>query len=138
MISTNRRWLVLGVSAGLAIAATFLAAQAQEPSRRTRAEFMRMKLEYSKQVLEGLTLEEYPKIVQGAKALKKLSQAAEWEVDTIPDASEYLAFTNEFQRLADELAKKAGEKNIDGATLTYLRLTMNCVNCHKYVRREAR
>ncbi len=77
MISTNRRWLVLGVSAGLAIAATFLAAQAQEPSRRTRAEFMRMKLEYSKQVLEGLTLEEYPKIVQGAKALKKLSQAAE-------------------------------------------------------------
>ncbi len=138
MIPTNRRWLVMGVATGLAIAATFLAAQAQGPSRRTRAEFMRMKLEYSKQVLEGLTLEEYPKIVQGAKALKKLSQAAEWEVDTIPDPSEYLAFTNEFQRLADELAKKASEKNIDGATLTYLRLTMNCVNCHKYVRREAR
>jgi hypothetical protein len=45
--------------------------------------------------------------------------------------------TNEFQRLCDELAEKSRAKNIDGATLAYLRLTMNCVNCHKYVRFKA-
>jgi hypothetical protein len=137
-LSTSRR-IVLGL-AGLALGATLLAARGQEqPARaRTRAEFMRMKLEHSKKILEGLTLEDYPTIVKNAQALKKLSEAAEWEVPTIPNAGEYVVFTTEFQRLADELARKAKENNMDGATLAYLRLTMNCVNCHKYVRQASK
>jgi hypothetical protein len=134
---SNRKRIILGL-AGLALAATFLAARGQEPRPRTRAEFMRLKLEYSKLVLEGLTLENYATIIKNAQALKKLSEAAEWEVPTIPSVGEYIVFTTEFQRLADELSKKAGEKNMDGATLAYLRLTMNCVNCHKYVRQVAK
>lgn len=118
----------------VAVAVTFLAARGQEQPTRTRAEFMRLKLDYSKRILEGLTLEDYAAIVKNARALKTLSQAAEWEVPTIPNAGEYIAFTTEFQRLADELVKKGREKNMDGATLAYLRLTMNCINCHKYVR----
>ena len=134
---SNTKRIVLGL-AGLALAATFLAARGQEQRPRTRAEIMRMKLEYSKKVLEGLTLENYETIIKNAQALKKLSEAAEWEVPTIPNAGEYVVFTSEFQRLADELAKKAKEKNMDGATLAYLRLTMNCVNCHKYVRQATK
>jgi hypothetical protein len=130
----NRKRIALGL-AGLALAAAVLAARGQEPKRPpSRAEFMHMKLEYSKKVLEGLTLENFETIVSNAKSLKKLSAAAEWEVPTIPNAGEYVIFTTEFQRLTDELVKKARDKNIDGATLAYLRLTMNCVNCHKYVR----
>ena len=136
---SNRKRIVLG-SLALALAATILAARGQEQEQKphSRAEFMRMKLEYSKKVLEGLTLEDYPTIAKNAQALKKLSEAAEWEVPTIPNAGEYVVFTSEFQRLADELAKKAKDRNIDGATLAYLRLTMNCVNCHKYVRERAK
>jgi hypothetical protein len=124
--------------AGLAFSAAFLAAQGQEQRPRTRAEFMRMKLDFSKKVLEGLTLEDYEAISKSAKALKRLSEAAEWEVPTIPNATDYVVFTTEFQRLADEMAQKAKDKNIDGATLAYLRLTMNCVNCHKYVRQSSK
>jgi len=123
---------------GFALAATFLAARGQEPRQRSRAEFMQMKLEYSNRVLEGLTMEIYETIIKNARGLKTLSEAAEWEVPTIPDAGDYIVFTTEFQRLTDELVKKAREKNIDGATLAYLRLTMNCVNCHKYVRQLAK
>ena len=137
MNPSNRKRIALGL-AGLALAATFLAARGQEPKRRTRAEFMQMKLEYSKKVLEGLTMENYETIFKNARALKTLSEAAEWEVLTIPNVGEYIVFTTEFQRLADELAKKAREKNMDGATLAYIRLTMNCVNCHKYVRQVAK
>jgi hypothetical protein len=129
---SNRKRIVLGL-ATFAVAATFLAARGQEKGKPTRAEFMRMKLEYSKKVLEGLTLENYETISKNAKALKALGEAAEWEVPTIPDASEYIVFTTEFQRLANEMDRKAKEKNIDGATLAYLRLTMNCISCHKYV-----
>jgi hypothetical protein len=134
---SNRKRIVLGL-AGLALAATFLAARGQETRQRTRAEFMRLKLEYSKLVLEGLTLENYETIIKNARALKTLSEAAEWEVPTIPNVGEYMTFTTEFQRLTDELVKKARDKNMDGATLAYLRLTMNCVNCHKYVRQLAK
>jgi len=63
-----------------------------------------------------------------------LSQAAEWEVPMIPNATDYVALTSEFQRNTDELVKAAKQGNIDGATLAYVKLTMNCVQCHKYVR----
>lgn len=102
--------------------------------RPSRAEFMRQKLEFAKKVLEGLTLEDYDGIAKNARALKLLSQAAEWEVPTIPNANEYIALTTEFQKAADDMRQKAKEKNVDGATLAYLRLTMTCVNCHRVVR----
>ena len=95
---------------------------------------MRQKLEFSKNVLEGLSLEQFDLIEKNAKALKKLSEASEWEVPTIPNATDYVTLTSEFQRHADDLAKSAKQRNIDGATLAYLKLTMNCVQCHKYVR----
>jgi hypothetical protein len=99
---------------------------------------MRQKLEFSKNVLEGLSLEQYSLIEKNAKALKKLSEAAEWEVPMIPNATDYVAMTSEFQRYADELAKNAKQQNIDGATLAYLKLTLNCVQCHKFVRFASR
>jgi hypothetical protein len=73
-------------------------------------------------------------IEKNAKALKVLSQAAEWEVPMIPNATDYVAMTSEFQRYADELVRCAKQSNIDGATLAYVKLTMNCVQCHKFVR----
>ena len=99
-----------------------------------RSQFMRQKLEYSKGVLEGLAVEDYDLIARNAKGLKALSQAAEWEVSTIPNVDEYLPYTADFQRLADDLMKKARARNLDGATLAYVQMTMSCVKCHKYVR----
>ena len=125
---------ILALLTLFAISAGVLSTRAEQERPRTRAEFMRQKLDFSKLILEGLTVEDYQKIAKGAKALGVLSEAAEWEVPTIPNATEYVYLTREFQRLSDEMAQKARQKNIDGATLAYLSLTMNCVNCHKYVR----
>jgi len=108
--------------------------RAGQQEKQNRSEFMRRKLEFSKNVLEGLSLEQYPMIEKNAKALKVLSQAAEWEVPMIPNATDYVALTSEFQRYTDDLVKAAKQGNIDGATLAYVKLTMNCVQCHKYVR----
>jgi hypothetical protein len=121
---------------GLALGAPlFTATWAQQATgERSRREFMRQKLEFSKDALEGLSLEQFATIEKSAKALKKLSEAAEWEVPTIPNATDYVALTTEFQRNADELAKQAKQRNIDGATLAYLKVTMTCIQCHKFVR----
>jgi cytochrome c556 len=123
---------------GLVLGTALSTSRAGQEPKRTRSEFMRQKLEFSKNVLEGLSLEQYPMIEKNARSLKVLSQAAEWEVPTIPNATDYVAMTTEFQRYADELIKNARNRNIDGATLAYLKLTMNCVQCHKFVRFASR
>jgi hypothetical protein len=137
-MNSTRAKLVLSGLTVFAVAALVMAVRGAEQRPRSRAEFMRTKLEYSKQALAGLTLEDFDAIAKSARALRLLSQAAEWEVPTIPNATDYVALTREFQLMTDEMANKAREKNIDGATLAYLRLTLNCVNCHKYVREVAK
>jgi hypothetical protein len=99
-----------------------------------RSELMRKKLEFSQDILESLTLGETAKVPAKARALRRLSQAAEWEVPTIPNVEQYGAFTTDFQRLCSELVQKAQDDNLDGATLAYSRLVVTCVHCHKYVR----
>jgi hypothetical protein len=128
----------VGLAAGLLLAAGFLATRAAEQPARTRAEFMRTKLEASSRILEGLAVEDYELILRGARSLKLLSRAAEWEVPMLPNATDYLTYTTEFQRLTDDLTRDARNRTLDGATLDYFRLTMCCVNCHKYVRSLAR
>ena len=50
--------------------AVVMAVTGGEQRPTSRAEFMRMKLDYSKNLLEGLTLENYDAISKSAKALK--------------------------------------------------------------------
>ncbi len=135
MRHTVARYLCLGFVCLTAGTAWLTLTRAGQPNQaHSRREFMRQKLDFSKNVLEGLSLEQYASIERSAKALKKLSEAAEWEVPTIPNATDYVALTTEFQRSCDDLLKQAKARNIDGATLSYLKLTMTCVQCHKFVR----
>src|SRR5204863_284991 len=46
----------------------------------------------------------------------------------------YVLYSAEFQRVADNLAKNAQDKNLDAAALSYVELTLTCVKCHKHVR----
>ena len=93
--------------------------------------FMRAKLAHSQHLLEGITLGDYEMIAKHGQALSLLAQEATWRVLQTP---EYLQHSAEFRRAADALTEAAREKNLDGAALGYVDLTMRCVNCHKYVR----
>jgi len=132
---TITRSQFLGLAGLACLAFALNATRAAQPAgKHTRAEFMRQKLAFAKDVLEGLALEHFATIERGGKALKKLSEGAEWEVSTIPNATDYVMMTTDFQRHADDLVKQAKAKNIDGATLAYVKLTMSCVQCHKFIR----
>ncbi len=95
------------------------------------SDFMRLKLDHSQKVLEGIVLENFPLIEKQAQDLSLLSQAATWQVLQTP---EYLQHSGEFRRAANALGEAARKKNIDGAALAYMEMTFKCVNCHKYVR----
>src|ERR1700690_1104692 len=93
--------------------------------------FMQAKLEDSKKVLEGLTTEDFDLIVKNSQAMSLLSEAAACRVLQTP---EYVERSAEFRRTADRLTAAGKKKNMDGAALAYVELTMKCIDCHKYVR----
>ena len=92
---------------------------------------MTKKLESSQKVLEGLAINDFDKIGKNADELIRISKAAEWRVLKTP---QYEVHSNEFRRTAETLAKMADGKNLDGAALAYVELTLTCVKCHKHVR----
>lgn len=125
-----------GVTAFLAAAliqATYSAEPAQEvPKQVLPVElFMRRKLELARDALKGVVTEDFALIKRTAEGMEKMSRQAEWEVFRM---DEYNQLSAEFRRVARSLAKEAEKKNIDGAALTYVQLTMSCVECHKFTR----
>jgi len=117
--------IVLIVAAGLA------AAMAQSKRNRAAKEFMREKLELSQRVLEGLATEDYDLIIAKGTKLSAMSKDIDWRVFENPDYDQQSAA---FRRHVDSLVKAAKDKNLDAATLAYVRVTMSCVDCHKFVR----
>jgi hypothetical protein len=95
------------------------------------SDLMRKKLTHAQKVLEGIALNDFNKIAEQAGELIEVSKAAEWRVVKTPP---YEVHSNQFRRAAEGLIEKAKEKNIDGAALSYVELTMSCVKCHKHVR----
>lgn len=92
---------------------------------------MRKKLAQTQRILEGLATEDYDLIAKNAKKLSKLTVLEKWvRANTL----EYKSQLNMFQSANRELIRFADEKNLDGAALAYLQLTLTCVNCHKQIR----
>jgi hypothetical protein len=102
-----------------------------EPQPNQVKDFMRVKLVESQKVLEGLALEDFDLIAKNAQAMSLLSQESNWKV---LQTEEYLRHSQDFQRTADAIRDAAKKKNLDGAALGYVELTMKCIQCHKYVR----
>jgi hypothetical protein len=132
--SMNTKRCYCGVLVLLTVAGVGVLAAAQGQKSDTRAEFMRQKLQHCNDLLEGLTREDFPRIAKSAKALRALSEAAVWAEPKFKSQPMYGWLSVEFQELTDEIATRANEKNLDGATLGYLQLTANCVRCHRNLR----
>jgi len=105
-------------------------AQPQQPAGNLDM-FMRSKLEHSQRVLEGLTTGNHELVAKHAQQISLLSQAEMWQVLQTP---EYFERSLEFRRATDAITEAAKNKNLDGATLAYVDMTVKCVSCHKYVR----
>jgi cytochrome c556 len=118
--------------AALLLALTGVAVSfAQTKRNRAAKEFMRDKLELTQRVLEGVTTEDYALIINRGTRLSAMTREADWRLFENPD---YDQQSVAFRRQVDALVKAAKEKNLDAATLAYVRMTMSCVDCHKLVR----
>ena len=121
----------VGMVLFLVLAVGLMVSSAQNKKSRATKEFMRDKLELAQGILERLSVENYDLITSRAQRLSAMSQQADWKVFENPD---YEQQSFAFRRNVDSLTKAAKNKNLDGATLAYVRVTMSCIECHKYVR----
>lgn len=102
-----------------------------KPKALDNSEFMARKLEAAKNIVSGLATEDFELIAKSASDLTLLSQESNWEVF---QTDRYVRMSNDFRDSSTRLRDNAREKNLDGATLGYFEVTLNCVRCHKYIR----
>ncbi len=120
---------------GIALALTALASgqvlsspSSQEPDIR---HIMQRKLDNAHSLLEALMTEDYETLEDSAGALRALSEEAGWFVLA---TAEYTERSTSFRRAVAEIEQSAKEKDLDGAALGYVDMTLQCVRCHEFLR----
>jgi hypothetical protein len=107
------------------------ASLAADPARDVTKGLMQEKLKDAQSVLGSVAIGDFAAIEKSAKHLVELSNVTNWYSRQSP---EYDLFLNGFRRNAQALAKSAGDKNLEAASLAFVQLTLDCVSCHKYLR----
>lgn len=102
------------------------------PARKGVDVFMREKLKAAKIVVEGLTMEDFELMKKGAEKMIVMSHAADWQVLQGPV---YIQDSSDFRSAAQQIVEACDELSLEGATMGYLQVSLNCVRCHKHVRK---
>ena len=103
--------------------------------KSAQAKLMAEKLQNAQKLLEGLATNNFRQIERSSDELMTISKAAEFTAAR--KTAKYDLQMNNFRRSLEEITRKAKEKNLDGATLGYVDMTLTCVRCHQYTREEA-
>jgi hypothetical protein len=111
-----------------------LPVSSQEKKKRVSDPLMLAKLKESQALLEGLTLNDLDKVQKSAEALLKISKEAQFR--KVLNTPRYDLHANNMQRAAETVIEKVKEKNLEGATLAYVDMTITCVRCHQHTREQ--
>lgn len=104
---------------------------AQQQQRTQINAFMKRKLDLAKEMLEGLTTDNMDKVAQSAQGLSTLSIESAWNVYT---TEEYLDMSEDFRHSLSTVKNGAKSNNPDRATLGYINMTVQCVECHRFLK----
>ncbi|WP_425616688.1 hypothetical protein NA78x_000341 [Anatilimnocola sp. NA78] len=137
--------LVVGVAGlwatyGLALAQQPADKRAEKEADKPAAEmhqgqpvsfWMKKKLDFSKNILEGIASGDCDKIAQNAQTMRSLSKIEAFMRGRNPG---YRGQLISFEMSLDEIIRQANKDNIEGVTLGFNQLTVSCVQCHKQLR----
>jgi hypothetical protein len=123
MNKTFRLMLLGAALAGLA------ASPAQSPEI---ANLMRAKLDRSQKILEAVVTSNWVQLESQAGELERMTNDPRWTVLKYP---EYARHSSAFVRAVQELRAAAVKRDLDQAPKSYVAVTMQCVECHRYLAR---
>lgn len=123
------------IAAAFSLAIILGTAAAQEPKKpvspATSSIWMQQKLKATEGVLGGLTRADFDAITANAGSMLAVGYLEAFARADTPGYRELMA---DFRYANKALMLAGKEKNLDGATVAYVQLTLSCVNCHKIVR----
>jgi hypothetical protein len=105
--------------------------RAADPPRLEPSVWMKQKLTASQNILAALNNADYDAIAANANSMLVVGYLEKFARADTPG---YRELMGDFTYANKSLVLAAREKNLDGATIAYLQLTLSCVNCHKIVR----
>jgi hypothetical protein len=115
----------------ISLASGAVSAGGQESRVDDLRPIMKSKLQHTQFLIDGLAREDFGLILDHANELKRLGEDS---LKRISPNLTYVKYAVEFVNITDELARRAKDQDLNGATLSYIRLTINCVECHKFTR----
>jgi hypothetical protein len=93
--------------------------------------WMKKKLEFSQNILSGLTKGDFEMVAKNAQAMDILTYLEKWSRADRPGYRQQVGY---FDLANKELIKQAQARNVEGSVLAYNQLAISCVQCHKIVR----
>ena len=136
-----KRWppLVVALLLGSAAACLLPSAEsihADEPQteateERSMSVWMEKKLAYSQSILKGLSQGDFDSIESNARQMQSLSRVEGFVRRRNPEYGNHLSA---FEYICREIIRQSEKKNIEGTTLAFNQLTINCVKCHQSLR----
>lgn len=115
----------------LAAGAAYLCLGTAVRADNTVQALMREKLESAHGILDGLAMEDFTKIAAKAEVLRNISRVTTWYK---PDAPDFQHYAKSFQNSAEFLMAQAKAHNLEGVAMGYIRVTLDCMQCHNAVR----
>jgi hypothetical protein len=124
----------------LVMAMICVTASSDEPARKKPAElyvsgWMKLKLEYSQNILEGVAKADYDSIVRNGEGMQALTTIEAFMRGKMPG---YAFQIEQFRDATEELIAQAKKDNLEGSALAFTKITLSCVSCHKKLREDAK
>jgi len=93
---------------------------------------MREKLAYSQKLLAAVVTSDWTSLETNSRELERLTKDPRWLVLNYP---EFVRHSSAFRRSLQELHTAAVQRDLETAPTAYVAVTLQCVECHRYLAR---
>lgn len=94
---------------------------------------MREKLVHTQKILEAVVTSDWVSLETHSRELERLTTDPRWMVLRFPEYSRHSAA---FVRAIQDLHLAAAQRDLDQTPKAYVAVTLQCVECHRYLARE--
>jgi hypothetical protein len=93
---------------------------------------MRQKLGHAHKILEAVVVSDWTSLETHSRELEQLTSDSRWMVLKYP---EYARHSAAFVRAIQALHSAAAQRDLEEAPNAYVAMTLQCVECHRYLAR---
>jgi hypothetical protein len=124
----NPKWL-----GAVALSLVFGVPAGSAPQRPEVNSIMREKLAHTQKILEAVVTSDWVGLETESRELARLVKDRRWMVLKFP---EYSRHSSAFVRTIEDLHRAAAQRDLDKTPRAYVAVTLQCVECHRYLARQ--